>query len=83
VSLKRTRKPWQIEEDLRRLIQGKGEGVMMMAQFGAEAVVRKNVMLRGGRSESGVANWTGEHSTKTLREQATLKDWGQKSQAWG
>jgi hypothetical protein len=38
---------------------------VMMAQFGVEAAVRKNVMPRGCRSESGVANWTGEHSTKT------------------
>jgi hypothetical protein len=52
-----------------------------MDQFGVEAVGRhKNVMPpEGGRNESGVANWTGEHSTKTLREQA---DRGQKSQGW-
>jgi hypothetical protein len=54
----------------------------MMDQFGVEAVERRNVMPRGGRSDTGVANWTGEQS-KTLREQATLKDWGQKIQAWG
>lgn len=50
---------------------------VMIAQFGLGAVGRKNVM-GGGR----VANWTGEHSTKTLRAQATLKDRGQKSQGW-
>jgi hypothetical protein len=55
----------------------------VMAQFGVEAVGRhKNVMSGGGRSDSGVANWTGEHSTKTLREQAALADQGQKSLAW-
>lgn len=55
-----------------------------MDQFGVEAVGRhKNVAPPGeGRSASGVANWTGEYSTKTLREQASLTDRGQKSQAW-
>ena len=58
--------------------------VTVMGLFGVEAVGRyKNVMPpRGGRSELGVANWTGEHSTETLQEQAMLTDRGQKSQAW-
>ena len=87
VCLKRTRKPWQNEEDLRgrRLIQGKVRWVTVMDQFGVvEAVGRhKNVVPPGGgRGESGVVNWTGEHSTRTLREQATLTDRGQKSLVW-
>jgi hypothetical protein len=55
-----------------------------MDQFGVEAVGRhKNVVPPGeARRASGVANWTGEDSTKTLQEQATLTDRGQKSQAW-
>jgi hypothetical protein len=54
-----------------------------MDQFGVEAVGRhKNVVPPGeARRASGVANWTGEDSTKTLREHATLTDRGQKSQA--
>lgn len=49
-----------------------------------EAVGRhKNFVPPGeGRSASGVGNWTGERSTEILREQATLRDLGQKSQAW-
>ena len=56
--------------------------VTVTDQFGVEAVGRHmNVMPpEGGRGESGVANWTGEHSTKSLREQA---DREQKSQGCG
>jgi len=52
--------------------------VAVIAQFGAEAVgPHVNVMPPGeGRGESGVANSTGEHSTMTLAEQATLTDRG-------
>ena len=55
-----------------------------MDQIGVEAVGRyKNFVPPGeGRSESGVGNWTGEDSTKTLRDQATLTDRGRKSQGW-
>lgn len=80
VCLKGTRMTWQNEAYL-RLIQGKARWVTVMDQFGVvEAVGRhKDVVPPGGSwsgSESGVANWTGEHSTTTLRQRATLTDRG-------
>lgn len=55
-----------------------------MSQFGVEAAGRhKNIVQPGGRSESGVANRTWEHSMKALREQTVLTFAGQKSQASG
>lgn len=86
VRLKRSRRPWQLEEDLKgwRLLQGKARRMVVMSQFGVEAVGRhKNMMPLGeGRSESGVANWTGVQSTKTVRGHLTMPDREQKSQAW-
>lgn len=52
--------------------------VAVFAQYGVKAVgPHENVAPKGGQTESGVVNWTGEYSTKTQAE--TLKSQEQRN----